>query len=161
MQHFLKFSTDVLPERDRVAIWSDVFGRYILKQQLKAAGSEVFSQHATLRQLPGLSLASTCCSGFHTRRGVQEVADGSDQLTLIVNVTGTSEYRQLGRETLLAAQQAVLISGAEQVEGLCPGASRALVISSPRETIGAMTADPEAMLCRALPPGEPLGLLVS
>jgi hypothetical protein len=30
MQQFLRFSTDDLPERDRVAVWSEVFGRYVL-----------------------------------------------------------------------------------------------------------------------------------
>jgi hypothetical protein len=104
MQDFLKFSTDALPERDRVAIWSDLFGRYIVKAQLRTVGSEVFSQQATLRQLGDLSLASTSCTGFYTRRTNLEIADGNDNLNFIVNVAGISEYHQLGRDTVVQSR---------------------------------------------------------
>ncbi|WP_051310699.1 AraC family transcriptional regulator [Bradyrhizobium sp. Cp5.3] len=161
MQSFLKFSTDALPERDRIAIWSDVFGRYIIRSQLRTVGSEAFSQHATLRQLGSLSLASTACSGFYTRRTSVEIADGNDNLNLIINLTGIAEYRQLGRETVVQAREAILISSGEEVEGLYPGPSRALVVSAPRQAIAALAGDPEAVLCRPLPQTDALRLLIS
>ena len=58
MQQLLRFSTDALPERDRLAIWREVFGRYVVKVEIEPLGTDGFSQSATLRNLPGLSLAS-------------------------------------------------------------------------------------------------------
>jgi hypothetical protein len=77
MQQFLKFSTDDLPERDRIAAWSEVFGRYVLSTKLEAVGGVTFSQNATLRRLPGLSLASMSCSGFRGWRTGDMLADGT------------------------------------------------------------------------------------
>ena len=161
MQQLLRFSTDALPERDRLSIWTEVFGRYIVKVQLEPAGSHAFSQNATLRSLPGLSLASMSVSGFHTTRTSREIADGDDSLNFIINIAGTSKYRQLDREAVVSSHEAVLMSGVEKTDGLCPEPSRALMINVPRQVIAAMVGDPEAMLCRTLPRSEALRLLIS
>jgi AraC-like DNA-binding protein len=161
MQQFLRFSTDNLPERDRVAIWIEVFGRYIVANKLEAAGSNPFSQNATMRSLPGLSLASMSCSGFRAWRTGEMLADGNDNLNIIINIAGSAEYRQFGRETLVNPHQAVLMSSGEECHGLSPVASRALMIGVPRQTVAAMVGDPEAMLCRTLPSSETLRLITS
>jgi AraC-like DNA-binding protein len=161
MQQLLRFSTDALPERDRLAIWTDVFGRYVVKAQFEAVGGNAFSQTATLRSLPGLSLASLSCSGFRASRNSELVADGDDNLNLVINIAGAAEYRQLGREALISPHEAVLASHADKGDLLSPGTSRSLVISAPRKTIAQVVGDPEAMLCRPLPRSEVLRLLIS
>ena len=161
MQQLLRFSTDALPERDRLAIWVEVFGRYIVKAQFEAVGGNVFSQTATLRSLPGLSLASLSGSGFRASRTGELLADGDDNLNLVIGIAGTVEYRQLGREALISPQEAVLASHADEGALLSPGASRSLVISAPRKTIAAVVGDPEATLCRRLSRAEVLRLLIS
>jgi AraC-like DNA-binding protein len=161
MQQLLRFSTDALPERDRLAIWTDVFGRYIVKAQFEATGDNAFSQTATLRSLPGLSLASMSCSGFRASRNSELVADGNDNLNLVINIAGTSEHRQLGREALVRPCEAVLLSHADEGDILSPGTSRFLVISAPHKTIAEVVGDPEATLCRPVPRAEVLRLLIS
>jgi AraC-like DNA-binding protein len=161
MQSFLRFSTDDLPDRDRVAIWNEVFGRYVLALRLETAGNNPFSQNATMRSLPELSLASMSCSGFRAWRTREMLADGNDNLNIIVNIAGTGEYRQLGREALVARHEAVLISSGEEVFGQYPGASRTLMIGVPRASVAAMVGDSEAALCRALPASEALRLMIS
>jgi AraC-like DNA-binding protein len=161
MQQFLRFSTDTLPERDRVAVWTEVFGRYVLANKLEAVGGIPFSQNATLRSLPGLSLASMSCSGFRVSRTGEMLADGNDNLNIIINIAGTGEYRQLGRETLVSSHEAALFSSAEDAHGHSPGASRWLIISARRQAVAAMAGNPEAMLCRTLPPSQALRLLLS
>jgi AraC-like DNA-binding protein len=161
MQQFLRFSTDNLPERDRVAIWSEVFGRYIIATKLEAVAGIPFSQNATLRSLPGLSLASMSCSGFRGSRTGDMLADGNDNLNIIINIAGTGEYRQLGREAVVSSHEAVLLSSTEDVYALYPGALRSLMISAPRQAVAAMAGNAEAALCRTLPPSEALRLLLS
>src|SRR5260370_15477797 len=114
MQQLLRFSTDALPERDRIAIWAEVFGRYIVKAQVETVGGSAFSQNATLRSLPGLSLAAMSSSGFRASRTSELIADGNDNLSLVIIIAGTTEYRQLGREALVSRHEAVLLSNSDE-----------------------------------------------
>ena len=161
MQQLMRFSTDALPERDRLAIWAEVFGRYIVKLQVDTIAGNAFSQNVTLRSLPGLSLASNSCSAFRASRTSELVADGNDNLNLVIKIAGTTEYRQLGREALVSPYEAVLLSHADRGAILSPGTSRSLVISAPRKTIAEVVGDPEAALCQLLPRSEVLRLLIS
>ncbi|SHL26668.1 transcriptional regulator, AraC family [Bradyrhizobium lablabi] len=161
MQQPLRFSTDVLPERDRLAIWREVFGRYVVMAQVEPAGDGGFSQTATLRELPGLSLGSFSSTGYQVTRTKNLVVDGNDNLVLIINSAGRSQFHQLGREAVLASHEGVLMSNAEQGSGIHPGASRHLTISAPRRTLVSMVRDPEAIACRPLPRSEVLRLLIS
>jgi hypothetical protein len=161
MHQHLRFSTDALPERDRLAIWSEVLSRYIVKVQVDRIGDAPYSQTATLRSLPGLSLASLSCTGFRVTRTKQLIADGNDTLDFVVNVAGTARYSQLGHETEVAAQEGVLLSNADEGCGLYPHASRHFVIGVPRQTVASMVKDPEAMVGRRVPRTEALRLLVS
>src|SRR5260370_31799924 len=161
MQQLLRFSTDALPERDRIAIWAEVFGRYIVKAQVETVGGSAFSQNATLRSLPGLSLAAMSSSGFRASRTSELIADGNDNLSLVIIIAGTTEYRQLGREALVSRHEAVLLSNSDEGARLSPGASRSLMISAPRKTIAQVVGDPEATVCRPLPRAEVLRLLIS
>jgi AraC-like DNA-binding protein len=161
MQQLLRFSTDALPERDRIAIWTEVLGRHIVKAQVETFGGDAFYQNATVRSLPGLSLLSSSSSGFRASRTSELIADGNDNLNLAICIAGTAEFRQLGREALVSPYEAVLLSHADESDLLSPAASRSLVISAPRKTIAQAVGDPEATLCRLLPRAEFLRLLVS
>src|SRR3984893_4714580 len=161
MQQLLRFSTDALPERDRLAIWREVFGRYVVKVEIEPLGTDGFSQSATLRNLPGLSLASMSSTGNRAARTPQLIADGNDSLNLAVNIAGTTEYRQLGREAVIGSYEAVLVSTADEGDVVSPGAKRGLSIIVPRQTIATMVRDPEEMICRPLPASEVLRLLIS
>jgi AraC-like DNA-binding protein len=161
MQQLLRFSTDELPERDRIAIWREVFGRYIVTADIEPLGSDGFSQSATLRNLPELSLASMSSTGVRAVRAGQLIADGNDNLNLVVNMTGTTEYRQFGRETVIGPHQAVLLSSADEGRLVSPSAVSSLMMSVPRKTITTMLGDPEAAVCRPLPRTDVLRLLIA
>jgi AraC-like DNA-binding protein len=161
MQQTLRFSTDALPERDRLAIWSEVLSRYIVKVEVDRIGDGPYSQSATLRGLPGLSLASLTCTGFRVRRTRQLIADGNDHLDFVVNVSGNAHYRQLGREAEVASLQGVLLSNADEGTGVYPATSQHLVIGIPRESIAAFVRDPEAHVGRRIPDSDVLQLIIS
>jgi AraC-like DNA-binding protein len=157
----MRFSTDALPERNRRAIWHEVFGRYVVTAQLKPVGDEVFSQTATLRELPGLSLGAFSSTAYQATRPRNLVGDGNDNLILVINIAGQSQFRQIGREALVASHEGILIANAEHGSGIYPTASRHLTISVPRQTILPVVSDPEALACRPLPRSEVLRLLIS
>lgn len=161
MQQPLRFSTDALPPRDRLAIWREVFGRYVVTAQVEPVGDEVFSQTATLRELPGLSLGSFSSTAYQGTRSRNLVADGNDNLLLVVNVAGRSQFRQLGREAVIASHEGVLMANAEHGSGIYPSASRHLTISVPRQTLVPVVSDPESIACRPLPRSDVLRLLIS
>ena len=161
MQQLLRFSTDALPERDRLAIWREVFGRYVVTAQLEPIGDGGCSQTATLRELPGLSLGSFSSTAYQGIRSRNLVADGNDNLLLVINVAGQSQFRQLGREAAVASCEGVLMASAEHGSGIFPTASRQLTINVPRQIIVPVVRDPEAIACRPLPRSEVLRLLIS
>jgi AraC-like DNA-binding protein len=100
-------------------------------------------------------------TGFRASRCGEMLADGNDNLNLLIHTDGTGQYRQLGRETVVGSNEAILISSAEAAHGLSMGASRSLMISAPREAIVSMVRNPEAMLCRTFRRTEMLRLIVA
>jgi AraC-like DNA-binding protein len=155
----LRFSTDALPERDRLAIWYDVFGRQIVKTEIEPPPDRPFFQSATLYGLPGLSLSFVQCNGFHSRRTRALIGDGNDDLLLVINVEGTGRALQLGREATCTTGEAVLLTSAEVGALQVPGRARIVTIGVPRKTVVAMVIDPEAAVGRAMKPSNALRLL--
>jgi len=152
MQQLLRFSTDALPERDRLAIFCEEFGRHILTVQMDPVERDALSATATLRNLPGLSLASMNVSvGFRVAR---IISDGKDDLVLNVLIAGNGQYRQINRETFIASQGSILLSAANEGIYLFPHATKQLVISVPRKSIALLVKDPESAVCRPLPPTQ-------
>lgn len=158
---FRRFTTDALPERDRLTIWGEMFARYVAKMQFAPVGPEPYSQNAVLRKLPGLSLVSASCTGFRATRTRQLIADGNDDMVLVVNVTGTSQYGQIGRETALGPDDGILLSNADEGSITYPGPSQHFFIGVPRRTIAAIVKFPEEIVGRLLPPTEELRLLAA
>jgi AraC-like DNA-binding protein len=163
MQQFFKFSTDALPSHDRIAIWNEVYGRYILSARFEAIAGIPFSQNATLRSLPGLSLASMSYSAFRGWRTRNMLTDGDERLRILINIAGTGKFEQLGREAVLGPYEAVLLSNTENVFTQYSDApdNRALAIAVPRQLLAPVVRDPEATLCQTRPPSEAQKLLIS
>ncbi len=159
MTGFLRFTTDALPERDRLAIWSETFGRHVVKMQFAPVGTEPYSQSAVLRTLPALSLVSASCTGFRATRTKELIADGNDDMVLVVNVTGTSQYSRMGRDTALGPDDGILLSSADEGSTTYPGPSRHFFIAVPRQAIAAIVKCPEDIVGRPLPRTEELRLL--
>jgi hypothetical protein len=54
----LRFSADDLPERDRLPIWREAFGRAIVKMDTEPIGDGPFRSRADIQMLPNLSIAA-------------------------------------------------------------------------------------------------------
>jgi AraC-like DNA-binding protein len=154
------FSTDALPERDRMAIWREVFGRHIIKVQVEPIPNTQFIQTANMRRLPGISLVTSESAGVHAVRTRQLVAEGNDDLTLTINTAGVAHASQLGREAIIESNEGVFFSAAETGAIRYPTPSRFVVFRMPRNVVAPAVGDLEARLARRLPQTEVLRLLM-
>jgi hypothetical protein len=52
LRQLLKLSTADLPERERLAIWREVYGRFIFNVDIEPIGNGPFEAEVALRRLP-------------------------------------------------------------------------------------------------------------
>ena len=71
---FLRFSTDELPERERLPAFQDVFGRAIAKVDFEPLAGTHLRIQAKVRALPGLGAAIGAFSPIQGRRTRELIA---------------------------------------------------------------------------------------
>jgi len=155
----LRFSSDDMPECDRLEFVREVYGRTIIKHEISPF-SDSFYIRGALRSLPSLGLALLASSGVHLDRTPAQIT--SDDLILNVTLAGGRVLRQLGREVATGEGEAVLSTSAEA--GTCDiySNSRWISIRIPLDALAPMLADLDSVLIRPIPVGkEPLSLLVN
>jgi AraC-like DNA-binding protein len=145
-----RFSTDDLPERDRVAIWREEFGRRMLQADFEVLPGARFYHTTTFRRMPGLALGFSAAAGFRGTRGRQLLGDGSDDLLLTINTEGVDRLAQFGRETRAGPGDGVMMSCAEWAQFIVPEPVRFILVAVPRRPIATMVKDPEAAAGRLL-----------
>jgi len=106
----LRFSTDDLPERDRLPIWREAFGRTIVKMDMEPIGDGPFHSRADIQMLPNLSIAVVSSSPNRVTRTPALIADGSDDLVFGILLGGEAVAHQNKREVGFRAGEALLWS---------------------------------------------------
>jgi AraC-like DNA-binding protein len=145
----LRFTSDALPARDRIAAFREVFGRKLVRCDFEPL-EQPFHVDLTLRQLPGLGLASVGHSRMRVCRTRALLADGDDALSLqVCQARGVAS--QLGREAVVEPGGAVLSSNAETYQFTGARGSRCLVLGLSREELRRLLRDFDAALMRAVP----------
>jgi AraC-like DNA-binding protein len=155
----LRFSTDALPERDRISIWREEFGRKLVRLDMEAL-SEPFHTEATLRALPGLRTFGCTSSAVRFDRTQTFVADGDDTIAMLINLSGNLTMSQRGKDVALGAGGGVLVLHEEPAALTSTGGSH-LGLVVPRAALAARVANLEDATMRPVPHGtEQLRLLV-
>src|SRR4051794_25869466 len=80
----LQLSTDDLPEKDRVAMWREYYAHTVIRADIEPAEDAPFHAAMTSRRLPGLQLLWGSFSASRLARTREFVADGEDDLGLLV-----------------------------------------------------------------------------
>jgi AraC-like DNA-binding protein len=106
----LHFSTDLLPEADRIGVWREVYGKMILRLDIEPLPDRLFKADIRLRALPGLDVVSGVIQGVRDRRTRALIADGNDHVGLAMHWGGVATAEQCGREATLHDGDAVLLS---------------------------------------------------
>ncbi len=163
LSRVMRFSSETLAPRDRIAQWREVFGRQVFRIDIEPLPDSQFIGDVTLHVLPGLKFMSGIVGhGVRAARTPELISDGNDDLNLTVNLTGRVCVSQRGEELVLGDRQAVLTSLGE-VGGLVrdtPGGSLGLNI--PRAALAPLVPGLDDALMRPIPPDcKALRLLTS
>jgi hypothetical protein len=93
----IQFSTDALPERDRLPYLREVFGRSIVGLDLKPFQDCPLEWTASLHAFKDLLVVSQRTAGMVEQRTRPLLADGKDDLLLTINRSGVRLASQVGR----------------------------------------------------------------
>jgi AraC-like DNA-binding protein len=148
----IRVSTDDLPERDRVAIIREQFGRSFFGIDLEPLPDVEFRSDVTIRPLAGASLSLNVGGGLHAWRTRELLADGRVDLVLILNLQRPSLVTQRGQEVVLHKQAATLVTLGE-IGGITRPAldHRVFMLNLPRAAIGRLIPNADDAVMRPIP----------
>ena len=109
----LEFSTDGVPEQDRMAIWREHYGNVMLRVDLEPAPGRIFESRNRCLSLPGLQLMVGASSPAKISRHGRYLADGNDDVVLALNRKGSVIISSNGRKQSLRDGEAIVLSGRE------------------------------------------------
>jgi AraC-like DNA-binding protein len=160
---YCRFSTDDLPERDRAAIWRELCGRRVMRLEMDMLPGAAFHADIMVRTLPGLVTVTGTMCGIRQRRTRELLADSNDDLLLVMIRSGTGIATQFGRELMLSAGEAVLMTSAEIGAFTSPAAgAQTVVLRMGRAALGELVGAVEDALMSPIPRGsEALQLLTN
>ena len=152
----LRFSTRELPERIRIPMWREEFGRRIVHVDIEPSSDVQFQAEATLQALQGLRVLAWKGSAMRFKRLQTNIVDGDDSIGLIVSSPSRSQLSQRGQEIELRAGDAIALLHSEPAivtyaEGLQFGLSVPRDALTPRVTnVDSLTMRPISRRTEAL-----------
>ena len=146
-----RFSTDALPQRDRLPFFRDVFARVIAKAEIEPLPGQPLRWNVAERTLPDLRIVSSDASPTRIQRTGGLLADGVDDISMVLLIDGLFVPTQFGREVSVRRDEAVLISNADACGGVVPSSTRTSVLTVPRKLLATMVPGLEDMFARRLP----------
>lgn len=96
-----RFTTDPLPERDRLPVWREEFGRTIVRVEVEPISDEPVHAEATLGELQEIRWMKFRGSAMRFDRTRPMAASGGDHIGLIVNHDNGSPLSHCNRELTL------------------------------------------------------------
>src|SRR5690349_11541420 len=78
-----RLSSDHVPERDRLEVVREVYGRVIVRHEIEPRIDVPFRWHSLLRPLPGIGIARNEVSALTTRRTAAQ-SDRDDLVMMVV-----------------------------------------------------------------------------
>jgi AraC-like DNA-binding protein len=157
----VRFSATDFPAERRIAASREHYAYAVLKIGIELDDDEAsFEATVASRTMSELQLVSGKLTPARIMRTREMMVDGNDDLSLVVNRTGNVNVSARGREVVLGANQAVLMSSAEAFvfDRRCCGESIAIRI--PYATLSPMVIDvDDAIMHRIAPNTAALRLL--
>jgi AraC-like DNA-binding protein len=151
----LHFSTDRLPETDRIGVWREVYGQTILRLDIEHLPDWSFQADIRLRAIPGLRVVSGTISGARDQRTRALMVDGNDDFGMAINWGGTISVLQCGREAMLNDGDAILMSCSDAGTVTRPSPCRYVGLRVPRSILAALVPNCEDLLGVPIPRGTP------
>ena len=157
----IRISTDEFPERERLPLWREIFGRNMVHVDIEPLDDRPFRASATFLALPGLGVAFGSHSDARYVHGKQSVARAGDQVVLALVTRGLGHASQLNREVWTHPGNAVMLSATEPTTGTLRGEGASLVMKFPRSAVETLVSDLGSALVRPIDAAnEALRLLI-
>jgi len=93
-------STQEFPERKRLEMWREVYGRAIANVDIEPIGDPPFHANVTFDLLPNVSIAAGSRSPAHYHASKELVARGKNIVVISLLRSGTASATQFGRELI-------------------------------------------------------------
>ena len=148
----VEFSTDGVPEQDRIAIWREHYGHVMLRVDIEPAADMVFRASNRCLSLPGLQLMQASSSPAKISRSGRNLADGNDDVVLAINRSGSVVISCGGREESLRDGEAIVLSGADPATFHRTSLGQSFTLRVPRATFEATVVSLDDALMRPIPP---------
>src|SRR5690348_8727371 len=153
-----RLSTRAFPERHRLPMWHEEFGRGVVRCVIEPLSDVPFRAEATLRALPGVRTIAWAGSPVRNRRTAALTADGDASIGLFVNLGSAAMASQRGRDVRLRPGDAVLIGHDPAV--VIPSPVGFLGVIVPHAALASRLSDIDDRTMRLIPrPNEPLRLV--
>jgi AraC-like DNA-binding protein len=146
----LCFSTDDLPENNRLAWWRELFAQGTAKTDIKSLTDVSFSATILITGLPDCTLVhGTNNSLAEYKRTRAHLADGNTDLIFTTPLRGTGVVAQCGREVQLAPGTAALAAATET--GTVSGMTDYINVRLPLQRLKAMVPNVEDKIATLVP----------
>lgn len=155
-----RFSTESLPEQERVPVFREVFGRSILGMDFEPLGEQPFRTDMVVKQLPGLNIVWAYTTPVRAARTRQLLSDGKDSLAFEWS-DGLTFGDGPGREVALQRNDGILISCSDpgSIVHASPGPMVSLTL--PRDALTPMLKSLPECAGRPIPASTPALELLS
>jgi AraC-like DNA-binding protein len=150
----LEFSTDGVPEQDRMAIWREHYGNVMLRVDLEPAAGRIFESRNRCLSLPGLQLMEGASSPAKISRHGRYLADGNDDVMLAINRKGSVVINSNGREQSLRDGEAIILSGSEASTFHRTSHGESFTVRVPRAMFESTVVSVDDALMRTISPDQ-------
>jgi AraC-like DNA-binding protein len=147
----VEFSTESLPEQDRIAYWREHYGHIMLRVDLEPARDATFEACMTSLALPGLQIIEASSTPAKISRTGAYLADGNDDAVLAINRRGSVIVSSGGREQNLQENEAILLTGNEPTSFHRTSMGQSFTLRVPRAMLASTIVDTDDAVMRVIP----------
>src|SRR5262245_23597636 len=148
----IRFSTDDLPPRDRLAIWREVLFQSRIGAEIEPTSVDPFRARATARELAGLRLLSGWSTAANYQGNVRNI-DGDEVLLTFGSTRVLTRLNR--REALIESGDAFLLPRGDRGSIALPQDGGFTIVRLPRAAVAASAINLEDSYCRRIPDATP------
>ena len=154
-------STRDFPERNRLAMWREIYGRGITNVDIEPIGDEPFHAEVTFNLLPGVGIAAGSRSPAHYRVPPGLVGRGKDIIALSVLRSGAASSTQFGQELISGIGSASVLTPSDPSTSTLLTHGSFITLALSRPLVAALAPDYSQAFGRPIASSSPaLALLV-
>lgn len=137
----ISFSSEDLPERDRLSNWREVSGRTMMLVDMEPLAETPFRCDASISVMPGLAIGCLSTTPNRITRTQQLAIDGNDDLLFVIPEHGQLHTSTRHRDVMIGPAQGLLMSSAEPSTNLVPSMAKFISLAIPVATLTPLLAD--------------------